>query len=236
MVCLGDKHKIKIGKPGFPVAAAERGRRVLVKVGATFEVGDHDFKKFGIIPSVVLINDIPDEFSGSWYQGAVDVLLKESAFEPSSPMRHATELSCILESQIENIHALLVYTDGGPDHRVTYLSVQVALISIFQNFDLDFVCAARTAPCHSWHNPVERVMSTLDLGLQCLGLMREKMTDSFEDEVEKCSTLKQLRAAVKRIPDFSENVSDSISLSNSFNSNNGTTSVERQEISSHTCC
>ena len=100
MVCLNDKYKIKIGEPGFPVAAAERGRRVLVKVGATFEVGDHDFTKFGIIPSVVLINDIPDGFSGSWYQGQVNVLLKESAFEPSSPMRHTTELSCILENQI----------------------------------------------------------------------------------------------------------------------------------------
>jgi len=211
MVCLDDKHKIKIGEPGFPVAAAERGRRVLVKVGAMFEVGDHDFTKFGIIPSVVLINDIPDEFSGSWYQGQVNVLLKESAFEPSSPMHHATELSCILENQVENNHALLVYTDGGPDHRVTYLSVQVALISVFLKFDLDFVCAARTAPCHSWRNPVERIMSTLNLGLQCVGLMKEKMTDSFEDEVKKCNNLKQLRATAKRIPDFSESVSDSIS-------------------------
>ena len=54
-------------------------------------------------------------------------------------------------------------------------------------------------------------MSTLNLGLQCVGLMREKMTDSFEDEVKKCNNLKQLRATAKRIPDFSESVSDSIS-------------------------
>jgi len=31
MACLDDKRKI--GKPGFPTATAERGRRVLVKVG-----------------------------------------------------------------------------------------------------------------------------------------------------------------------------------------------------------
>jgi len=95
MVCLDDKHKIKIGEPGFPVAPAERGRKALVKVGTTFKVGDHDFTKFGIILNVVLINDIPDEFSGSWYQGAVNLLLKESAFEPSFLMYTATELSCV---------------------------------------------------------------------------------------------------------------------------------------------
>ena len=43
MVCLDDKHRMKIGEPGFPVAATERGRRVLVRVGSSFEVGDHDF-------------------------------------------------------------------------------------------------------------------------------------------------------------------------------------------------
>ena len=45
LACLDDKHKIKVGEPGFPVAAVERGKRVLVKVGASFEVGDHDFTK-----------------------------------------------------------------------------------------------------------------------------------------------------------------------------------------------
>ena len=58
LVCLDDKHRMNIGEPGFPVAAAERGRRVLVKVGTSFEVGDHDFTKFSMIPSVVLQNQI----------------------------------------------------------------------------------------------------------------------------------------------------------------------------------
>ena len=30
MACLNNKQKIKIGEPGFPVAAVERGKRVLV--------------------------------------------------------------------------------------------------------------------------------------------------------------------------------------------------------------
>ena len=42
---------------GFPDLAAKRGRRVLVRVGQSFEVGGHDFIK---IPSAVLQNEIPE--------------------------------------------------------------------------------------------------------------------------------------------------------------------------------
>ena len=50
-VCLDDKHKVRVGEPHCPIAAAEHGRRVL-DGGATFEVSDHDFSKFRIVPSV----------------------------------------------------------------------------------------------------------------------------------------------------------------------------------------
>ena len=85
MVCLDNKHRIKIGEPGFLVAAAERGKKVLVKVGSSFEVGDHDFTKLILVPSVTLVNTIPSEISGSWYRGSEYFALKEGAFEPSSP-------------------------------------------------------------------------------------------------------------------------------------------------------
>ena len=107
-------------------------------------------------------------------------------------MRHMAELYSLLSSQPDQKWVLLLYTDGGPDHRVTYVSVQLTLIVIFKLLDLDFLCAARTAPCHSWCNPVERIMSTLNLGLQCVGLMREKMDDSFESEASKCKSLKEV--------------------------------------------
>ena len=112
MACLDDKHKIKVGEPKFPVAAVERGKRALVKVGASFEVGDHDFTKFSLTPSVTLINEIPTDISGSWYSGRVFYTLKESAFEPSSPIRHSTELIRCLDHIDKPI--LLLYTDGGP--------------------------------------------------------------------------------------------------------------------------
>ena len=212
MVSIDDKHRMKVGEPGFPVAAAERGRRVMVRSGTTFQVGDHDFTKFSIVPSVVLLIDIPDRIEDSWYRGQVMVGFEDAVSESSSPLRHATELSSILRSKEEyRKPVLFVYSDGGPDHRITYVSVQVSLIAIFLILDLDFICAVRTAPSHSWRNPVERVMSTLNLGLQCVGLMREKGNDAFEKEAAKCNSLSALRDSVKKDPTFKLAAVDSLS-------------------------
>lgn len=45
---------------------------------------------------------------------------------------------------------IMLVSDGGPDHRVTFHSVQVSLISVFK-------------PLESSVNPVERFMSLLNL-------------------------------------------------------------------------
>ena len=167
-----------MGEPGFPVASAERGRRVIVCARMTFEVGDHDFTKFSIVLSVTMFVDIPNNIHDSWYRGQVMVGFKDAVFEASSPMRHATELSQTLNKSVELWKPILfMYCDGGPDHTLTYVSVQVSLIAIFKMLNLDFLCAARTALVHSWRNRVERIMSTPNLGLQCVGLMRERGDD-----------------------------------------------------------
>ena len=51
--------------------------------------------------------------------------------------------------------------------------------------------ACRTAHNHSWKNPIERIMSLLNIGLQCVGLMRGKMSDDFESAIKSL----QLRQA-----------------------------------------
>ena len=211
-ICMDDKHKIKIGEPNYPVAAAERGRRVLVRKNEMFEVGDHDFTKLNMIPSVIFAIDIPDDVSESWYDGTVVVGLKEGTFEPSSPHRHITELCNVLRNgNLLNEKSLLfIYSDGGPDHRITYLSVQLSLIAIFLELDLDFLCAARTAPCHSWRNPAERIMSIINLGLQCVGMMRGQMSPEHEAAVLRCNNMSQLRQAGEKMPDLIPGIMDSI--------------------------
>ena len=209
--CIDDKHRIKVGEPGFPVAAAERGRQVLQASGSRFLVGDHDFTKFGLIPSVALQITIPDDISGSWYSGKVNIGLKESAFEPSSPLRHACELNqLIATAESDRKPILFLYSDGGPDHRLTYVSVQVSLIALFLSLDLDYLCAARTAPFHSWRNPVERIMSVVNLGLQCVGLARKEMSDEHERLILNAGSLKEIRKVAEKHPSLKEATADSI--------------------------
>ena len=74
--------------------------------------------------------------------------------------------------------------DGGPDHRVTY--GDSSLIALFRDLDLDLLIALRTAPSNSWANPVEHIMSIINIGLQGLGLMRTKMSDDFERVFGMC--------------------------------------------------
>ena len=118
-VCIDDKHTIKVGEPGFPLAAAERGREVVVSTSDTFVVGDRDFSKFKITPSVTLLVDIPDTSEVSFYTGQVFFIgLKDSVFEPSSAIRHATELYKILSRRMNGCSILFVYficiLRGGP--------------------------------------------------------------------------------------------------------------------------
>ena len=71
LICLDDKHRLKVVEPNFTVAAAERGRRVIISLYEEFQVGDHDFTRFSIIPSVISRIDIPENIEESWYDGQV---------------------------------------------------------------------------------------------------------------------------------------------------------------------
>ena len=64
--------------------------------------------------------------------------------------------------------------------------VQVSLIYLFISLDLDHLLATRTAPYHSWRNPVEKIKSTLNLGLQTIGLMRSESFDQAYETMSQC--------------------------------------------------
>lgn len=155
--------------------------------------------------------DIPTDITGSWCEGEVHVLFKDSAFEPSSPTRHAAELVQIISEKIVDNPVLFLYMDGGPDHRLTYASVKCTLIALFIYCDLDYLCAAQTAPHYSYQNPVERVMSILNLGLQSVGLARRKLDDEgYEEQIQKCNSVSQIREQASKKPNFQESVLDTI--------------------------
>ena len=151
-------------------------------------VADHNFTNFSLTPSVNFVVNIPESIAGYFYTGRVHVGPKENAFQPSSPIHHMTELKCVLSVDTNNHPLLLFYTDGGPNRRLTYATVQMSLISVFLDLDLDFLCAVRTLPYHSWKNPVEHTMSISNIGLQSVGIMRQK-TESSEEALKSCNSL-----------------------------------------------
>ena len=65
-ICLDDKHRVPVGGHGYPVAAVERGKRVIVAHNRDFMVADHDFTCFSLVPSISFFIDIPEEISESW--------------------------------------------------------------------------------------------------------------------------------------------------------------------------
>ena len=114
--------------------------------------------------------------------------IKDAVFQPSSPLRHCTELSKLLAQKSLDSPILCIYTDGGPDHNNTFLSVQLSLIALFVKHDLDMIVAVRTAPYQSWKNPCERVKCILNVGLQ-----RTKMSESFDKAISSSNTMSDVR-------------------------------------------
>lgn len=121
-------------------------------------------KKASLTPSVYLVSDIPDDSGSSFVNGQVYTTVNDSAFEASSPWRHASAMAKFVSSSNKKI--VLLFTDGGTDHRCNLQSVQASLICLFIDQDLDMIIAARCAPGQSFTNPAERIMSILNLGLQ----------------------------------------------------------------------
>ncbi|XP_014661883.1 PREDICTED: uncharacterized protein LOC106804973 [Priapulus caudatus] len=69
LVSMDDKHKYKVGEPNYPLAAAERGKQVIVGANQVMAVGDHDFSKAKLTPSVNLFIEIPASILGeSFYR------------------------------------------------------------------------------------------------------------------------------------------------------------------------
>ena len=205
MICTDDKHKISCGEPNYPLSALPRGRRVIVAQNEYYRVGDHDFSRLSFIPTVFLMNEIPDDVSSSWYRGKPHVMLKIAALEPSTALRNARETADILIEHYgaENVPPVLfLYTDGGPEHRTNFLSVKIAMIALKKFLNLDLLVAARTAPGHSFRNPAEKINCILNLGLYGIGIMRKASNDvEFEHELCKCSNLAEIRAFLDKSPE-----------------------------------
>ena len=89
---------------------------------------------------------------------------------------HLPLLGKTLELQYEQIpERVYFYTEGEGDRHMTTLQVQLAVTELFFKYNLDEVIVARTVAGLSFRNPAERWHAIANLGLQGVGLMRERM-------------------------------------------------------------
>ena len=216
-ISVDDKAIIPVGEPGLPVSSGVRGhnRSIVLADGPSPSALDHDFHVHGIVPSVAFAVKIPDSPQDSFYCGRAFVGLKDKVTQPSSALRHATELSQLLESSADgdvlaSKPILVTVSDGGPDHRVTFVSVQLSLICLFMSLDLDMLVVARTCPYQSWQNIVERVMSTLNLALMNIALARKELPQDQERLIHNKKTLTEVREVLVRYPEVNKSLVDSM--------------------------
>ena len=204
-----DKAIIPVGNPGSPLSATQRHHnRSLSATSGAAPASDHDFHTCGMVPSVIFNIDIPEAARDSFYQGEPNVVLKDKIFQPSSALRHATETVKVLRGDAEQLEKpiLILYTDGGPDHRTTFQSVQIAHIATSVKLNLDMLVAARTAPHQSYTNPAERIMADLNLALQNTAIAREEMPPAFEMKMKSLTTISAVRNATDNDPQLKDHL------------------------------
>ena len=218
LASVDDKAIIPVGEPSAAVSTGVMGHhRSLVPSSSFLGALDHDFHTHGVVPSVSLLISIPESPLDSFFTGQVYVGNKNKVTQPSSPLRHSTELSktlireaCSENSVIGDKSILLLLSDGGPDHRLSYGSVQVALLALFLRLNLDMLVAVRTCPYQSWTNPAERVMSVLNLALQNVSLERNLMDDESEKLVKNDNNVKAVRETIRCHPEMQLKIDESV--------------------------
>ena len=121
---------------------------------------------------------VPDNASDTFFRGTPFVTTsKDKVTQPSSAIRHATEMTNLIKVNglMLSKHVLVIVSDSGPDHWVTFGSVQVSSLTLFRSLDLDMLICVRTCPYQSWTNIAEWIMSTLNLALQNVSLAIEQV-------------------------------------------------------------
>ena len=192
---VDDKAKVAVGPPGVRGASVLRSGRQPIPDGQEFLADDHDFSQKSLTPGVFLVMDptnMPEAVSQSWYQGRSYVGFKDSVFEPSEPWRHLEETIRIYNMTTKP-PLMVMYSDAGPDRSLKRPSVQLAMTMFFLKSDLDMLVVARTAPRLSFYNPVERVMSAINFGLQNTALCMDNCPHVKKPLVQGCNTMTQIR-------------------------------------------
>lgn len=177
------------------MSSGVRGKKTIAPTKSTLSALDHDMHQKGsLVPSVVMLCDIPESVEDSFYSGLVNIALKDAVFQPSDSFRTVLEMKKVVEERVDSIDDvkyLFLMTDGGGEHRVNFHSVKVPLILLFKELDLDLLVAIRCAPGQSYISVVERIMSILNIGIQNVAL--ERAVSPSDSTIQKARNMAELR-------------------------------------------
>ena len=79
-----------------------------------------------------------------------------------------------------------------------YPSLQKSPIGLFLHRDKDEILVCRPAAGLSCRNPVEKVHVITNLGLQYVGIMRQKTSADMEERIRNCNSNDEFRKAIER--------------------------------------
>ena len=132
------------------------------------------------------------------FAGKVLVWLKDSIFQPSHPIRHATKLLNLGKNSRPN-GVEMIYTDGGFNHNISFLNVRIGWLAYFILSRCGTLIVGRTAPTQSWTNPGEWVMSMLNMAMQNCALGSKVMDEDFEKHVKICNNMSLVRKLAAKL-------------------------------------
>ena len=133
------------------------------------------------------------------FTGKAYLWLKGLIFDPSNPIRHATKLLS-LRKNAAYTSVEMMYTDGGIDHNISFLIVNIAwIMAYFVLSCCDTLIVGRTTPSQRWTNPGERVMSVFNTAMQSYASGRELMNEDFEKHMTRCKSMSYVRNLAKKL-------------------------------------
>ena len=77
---------------------------------------------------------------------------------------------------------------------------------------MDEVLVCRPAAGLSYHNPIERAHAITNLGLQSVGIMRQKMSADMEERIRNCNSNEELRKAIEQHEELKPFLENSLSV------------------------
>lgn len=127
----------------------------------------------------------------------MEMSVHDATLNPSDGLKHAAHFLQYLKRG-EMPYRVLIESDGGPDHNLTFLRNIVFNFGMFLASEIDILILTRGVSGLSCYNTCEKVMSNLSIGTIGLSLMMDPDADEWlmNDVIGGVTTMKGVRKSI----------------------------------------